>query len=234
MGSDHSGNLRQLHPIKFYRDLKKTKTMAAEQGDQLKQQIKLTAKIESAEDGSSYRVTVSADKTNRNTLLSTSELKTDFSHSINFQEFMVMDYYFEIEQPFIVQIIKDGNNYETINTTLGTIFGSRNNTFTQNLSKGEVISIISVPLSDTQEYLNINLQTKNYSQKDLTDWSKKCYYLISNQSKIYQSEALSDSGNFSVTNIPTNLLNPQFKIEFFNYKNKLVHSVNCSVADFVN
>ena len=54
-------NLKGQQAIKFYRDLKKTKTMADEKGEELKRQIKLRARIDSAEDGSSYEMTVSTN-----------------------------------------------------------------------------------------------------------------------------------------------------------------------------
>lgn len=233
MGNSH---VRPMMPVKFYRDLKKTKTMAEEQGVELKQQIKITCKIDGAEEGSTYDITISNTKNYTNILLSTSQVKTDLSHVINFQEMLITDYYFEVEQPFFIKVRKNGYLYHDISTTLGTIFGSRNNTYVQKAQNGnESISILSQPLSDTVEYLNIKLQAKNYSVKQAKDYHYFCYYLISvNNSKIYQSGSITPDGHFEETNIPTNLLTPEFTIEFFNCKNKQVYSAKTNVKDFTN
>ncbi|MCQ2821364.1 MAG: hypothetical protein MJ252_29230 [archaeon] len=231
MGQNH---LKGLQPIKYYRNLEKTKTSMEETGEKLKQQIKLRARIESAESGSSYKVIVSGNDNFTNVLLTSSEQKADLSKAVNFQEFMVMDYYFEIEQPFFLQLSKDGSNYHRINTTLGSIFGAKNNTFIQQAPGGETISIIAEPLLDSKEYLVMKLVCLNLKDKDYEDKHKGCYYLISSNCKIYQSEPISESGIFQVVNIPINIISPEFKIEFFNYKNQVKYSATCTPIDFVN
>ena len=144
MGIGHSG-AKPRQAVKFYRDLKKTKTMAEEQGENLKQQIKLSAKIEKADVGSSYIIYISNTSNFNNCLLQTSPTQADFSGVVTFQEFVVTEYYFEIEQPIHVKVCKNGSSsaYHEISTTLGTIFGSRNNTFTQKANSGnETIVLI--------------------------------------------------------------------------------------------
>lgn len=227
-------NLKGQQAIKYYRDLKKTKTMAEEKGEELKKQIKLRARIDAAEEGASYELKVGTSSNYSNTLLTTSAQRCGISRDIDFPEFLIMEYYFEIEQPFHVQVTKNGYQYHSISTTLGTIFGSRNNTFVQKCSGGESISIISEPLSDIVEYIDIRLQGK-LNSKDISNYHDKIYYLIStNTSKIYQSEPMSATGTFNRTDIPTNLLTPSFKFELFNSKHKSIFSITTNVPDFCN
>ncbi len=209
--------------------------MAEEQGEVLKQQIKLNAKIEKAETGSSYQVVISNSSNYSNTLLTTTQTQCDFSGNVVFQEFAITDYYFEIEQPFFIKVTKNGSIFHQISTTLGTIFGSRNNTFIQKADRGnEVISIVSAPLSDTVEYLDINLTCANVTPKELKHYENCCYFLISSSSKVYQSESISAQGTFAATRIPSNLLTPQFTITFFNYKHKEIYSATTTLQDFTN
>lgn len=219
--------------IKFYKDLKQSNTIKVE-GDGLKKQIKMKVRIEKGEDEAMYSINIYADQQNRVNLLSTSQQRANSSGIIDFQEFLLMEYYFEKEQSLFIQINKNGYLLESFKTTVGTVFGSRNNTHSKQLNSSELIVISSEPLSDTTEYLYIKLQCENLTENDLRNPKLLCYYLISTNTKIYQSETISINGVFNETRIPSNLLSPQFTIQFFNYKKKCVYTLNTNINDFVN
>ena len=228
-----SKSIKGMKSIKFYRDFNTSNTMKMEQQEVLKKKIKVSAQIASPESFANYSIRVSDL---RNNLLSTSSQTSNGGQNIVFSEFLVMEYFFEKEQPIKIQIVKNGYNYKNFQTSVGSIFGSRNSTLNQKFPNiQESVLITSEPLSDTNDYLYLRFQCANFKDVDFQDEKKSCYYLLSSSKvKIYQSEPMSDKGNFDDTHIPCNLLNNQIKIDFYNHSKKLVHSISATVAEFTD
>ena len=153
----------------------------------------------------------------------------------------IYDYIFGKQQEILIEMKKiDSNNQPNIfslSTTVGQLIG--NNKKSQNKTKlfklkdhKEEIRISAQKMKKKELFLIVHFKlmiaSKNnasLTEEEIVEYFKdekyKFYYLIEKKSgeKIYESEVFTDNGKFNIVQIPINILNSDFYISFFSYKN---------------
>ena len=153
-----------------------------------------------------------------------SEEKKNYSkQKIVFEKFFTCDFYFEKQQKLQIILIKDNHPIE-INTTLGSIIGSIQSTFTYNYTEDESLVIKAEKLGKEEDLLDIKFNLENYSDPNFFI-NNKFYYLITcGNTDIYKSAENTDKGTFEHIHIPICLLQPFYTVNLYNLQDKIVYS----------
>ena len=155
------------------------------------------------------------------------ETVTCHGNIITFNKTYLCTYSFEIPQLMRITVFKNGQNIGSFTPYLGSIVGSPNSTFRVKVSpdKPEFIVISAKSIGDCKNLLIFNFMIKANKNVNFDDTKNKIYFMItSNFKKIYSSELISKYGQFKTTSIPKELLEPQFEVTFFNYRNEKIVS----------
>ena len=140
----------------------------------------------------------------------TEKLHRNNNNHITFNQFFILDYYFEREQP--ITLFVNGGINETITTSLGSIMGSRGQKFIKQLSSGATLQVNTAALNNNNMKCEINCNISgNLKGMGL------CYLIryhgtqtnpINNT--IYRSEIKDNPTNikFNVMHIPSYFLAP--------------------------
>ena len=117
---------------------------------------------------------------------------------------------------------------------LSTVVGSPNSTLKGKITEHEFeeyeISVVAV--NGSNEYVEFSFDV--YTEGNLSKEKNKFYYSVGNNTRLYQSEAVSNKGTFNTTFIPLYLLTPEFKIIFYNVKHTPIASFTTSVNELIN
>ena len=135
----------------------------------------------------------------------------DTSNTINFEKFFAMPYFFERQQLLDFRIY-NGSHYETIQTSLGSIMGSRKQTLIKKLPDGSDFQVQGREIKKSNKLLNFNISLKGnftgmgvgYTIINLGTEQKP----VSN--KLYESEMKKTKENtitFAQCSIPVMFLN---------------------------
>ncbi len=220
MGNDE---IKKLKSIKYYKDITNKNKNISNINDNLHEDVKLTFFINNCNLNSKYNFKVLGN--NNQLLLSTKPISPKNNNELIFDNSLIITFYFEKEQQLLIEFYINNEKF-IINITLGQIAGSRNNTFVykfENLS--EMLSIKLDKLEETKSYLNFQFDIKPNIPLDFSEPKNKICYLISNKTKLYSSEGLSDNATFNNIDIPINLLKPQFNITFYDFKKKIIGEI---------
>jgi hypothetical protein len=146
----------------------------------------------------------------------TEERTKDISNNIYFDQFFVMTYYFEKQQLLDFKVY-NGNNFEQIKTSLGSIMGSRKQTLIKKLSDGSDFEVHGKEIKKSNKLLVFNISAKGKFM------GKPLRYTITNlgtnedsvSKKLYDSEVkkAKENINFGQCIIPVMLLNTNGKPE---------------------
>lgn len=155
---------------------------------------------------------------------------------------ILIQYYFEKEQPLLFEIYKIKNEIPIIyklQTSLGCIMGSRKNTLQKKIDENcnETLSVCAGKISNNKdELLLLKFELKSDVPIAWQEIKNKIVFKItsSNDSPVYKSECISDSGKFNSVKIPTLLLNNVFYISFFDCKNREVCKITTNLAEISN
>ena len=229
MGNDE---IKKLKSIKYYKDITNKNKNISNINDNLHEDVKLTFFINNCNLNSKYNFKVLGN--NNQLLLSTKPISPKNNNELIFDNSLIITFYFEKEQQLLIEFYINNEKF-IINITLGQIAGSRNNTFVykfENLS--EMLSIKLDKLEETKSYLNFQFNIKSNIPLDFSEPKNKICYLISNKTKLYSSEGLSDNATFNNIDIPINLLKPQFNITFYNFKKKIICEIFTTLEEFSN
>ena len=141
----------------------------------------------------------------------------DMNNTISFEQFFAMPYFFERQQLLDFKIF-NGSQVETIQTSLGSIMGSRKQTLVKKLQDGSDFSVHGREIKKSNKTLNVEISVKgNLIGMGLL-------YTITNlgtdknpiATKLYDSETLktkADNISFQRCTIPVMFLNPTGKAE---------------------
>ena len=160
------------------------------------------------------------------------------------------DYIFGKEQKLnLVLMIKKLNGFNSypILTTIGEIVGKENSTKCFDIEGiNEKLEIKAQKLKTKINYLTIHFrieivstQNEKISEMQRDEYFKneqfKLYYKIEKNNKIlYESETYTDDGKFNFVQIPLKIINSDFCIIFFNYKEQIIGKINTSVGEITN
>ena len=147
----------------------------------------------------------------------TEKRSKDMNNTISFEQFFAMPYFFERQQLLDFKIF-NGSQVETIQTSLGSIMGSRKQTLVKKLQDGSDFSVHGREIKKSNKTLNVEISVKgNLIGMGLL-------YTITNlgtdknpiATKLYDSETLktkADNISFQRCTIPVMFLNPTGKAE---------------------
>ena len=142
----------------------------------------------------------------------TEKRSKDNNNLISFEQFFAMPYFFERQQLLDFKIY-NGNHFETIQTSLGSIMGSRKQTLVKKLPDGSDFQVQGREIKRSNKLLTFDINLKgNFVGMGLS-------YTITNlgteknpvATKLYDSETLNTKTNmitFSKCSIPVMFLNP--------------------------
>ena len=142
----------------------------------------------------------------------TEKRSKDNNNLISFEQFFAMPYFFERQQLLDFKIY-NGNHFETIQTSLGSIMGSRKQTLVKKLPDGSDFQVQGREIKKSNKVLTFDINVKgNFVGMGLS-------YTITNlgteknpvATKLYDSETLNTKTNmitFSKCSIPVMFLNP--------------------------
>ena len=181
-----------------------------------REKVKLTLSLKNIQDSSQYEVSllIYSDKQRLNFRnVSTTESASAKNNEITFNQLLIMEYYFEKEQPLGFQI--KGSFNETVQTTLGSIMGSRGQKLKKTLSNNSILEISGQRLSDLKTNLNFDVNVSGNLNGMGISFLIKYLGTQSNplNNNIYRSEIANNKTNitFEKISIPTIALCPDGK-----------------------
>ena len=242
MGNDE---IKKIRSQKFFSDLNRVNCTQNAEGNvnDLNEKIALKASITNIEKSAHYSIQLFSVFGQTNTPLNEPQtcVNDEISNSAVLTTSILMQYYFEKEQPLLVIINKLGGtnprNFE-MRTTLGCVMGSRKNTFIRNIpdANGEVLNIAAEKIKNTEDILVLRLNVSSNQKCNFADSKNKLVFHLMNNSKnpIYNSECLSNIGKFNEVKIPAGLLEQGIVLSFINNKKKVVAEIQTNVQELLN
>ena len=141
-------------------------------------------------------------------------------NEIDFQQFFAIPYFFEKQQLLDFKVYSNANSYssETIQTSLGSIMGSRGQTFKKKLSNGSDIYITGREIKKSSKLVNFDISIRGnmvgmgikYSITNLGTQKKPCNTkLYDSETKKYNQNSINKNNmSFFLCKIPVMFLNP--------------------------
>ena len=206
-------------PTIFFKEVIDNQEVECDPNTKSGERIKLTLILKNT-DATDYQYEV-IDKTQDppKSLLVSDRAKPQMDGTVHFNAILIMYYKFEMKQ--LLQFKIKRNIEGEISTmefpvVLGTVVGSPNSTLKGKISERdfEEFEISAVTVSNSNEYVEFSFDV--YTKGNLSIEQNKFYYSIENKTRLYQSEAVSNTGKFN-TIIPLYLLTPEFQIIFQNF-----------------
>ena len=241
----NSLEIKEKNEIKFF-----TKNKSKQEASSLKEKIILTLEINNCIKDNIYSLKIIYSDNEFKDSKTSDFIKSSISNS-SLQIFQYnCEYKFEKEQNLFIEIkINDNKKLRTYNiqTSIGEIIGNENN------NKN---GIKLYDLNETPEQLKIKSEKKKTNIKfvivhftlkispEMNNQAEyvffknnkyKIYYIIEKEGKkLYESETFTDNGKFNIVQIPVDILNSDFNISFYNYKNQQIGSIKTNIKDFTN
>ena len=116
----------------FFKDYSNTNNFALNAGE-LQSRVKLTIQLTNA-NGTSYSYKAFDLSKQANNLLVQSDDNPARAGVVKFNTVVLMEYFFEREQPLMIEVLKNKSIKSTFKVTLGSIVGSRKNTLSKKLA----------------------------------------------------------------------------------------------------
>ena len=201
---------------------------------EMKEKVMVTINISNSNPSTEYYIKSFEKKDDTEKMITETEKLKGNNNIIKFQTTFILDYYFECQQLLIFKIYTN-NTENIINTSLGTIVGSRGNCYSKKINdnRNEIINISGFQTLSSNNSNGTHLLIKFYIINDdnikgynFKDTNNKFYYKIINKTDLYRSEDISDKGTFFSIKIPLSFLSPNFTIIFYNNKDKQLTSFN--------
>lgn len=191
----------------------------------MEQRVSLMVSIKNVDTSNEHKVeliiyTDSNRKVSKSAGFTENKAKNITDNTIVFEQFFAIPYFFEKQQllDFKVYSNASSNEFETIQTSLGSIMGSRGQTLKKKLSNGSDIYITGREIKKSNKILNFEINLKGimtgmgikYSITNLgTDKKPSSTKLYESENKkINKNAIVKDSLSFNICKIPVMFLNP--------------------------
>ena len=152
MGNHCSSKTYNKEPIQFYKNVNINET----DQNSAKEKVKLTITLHNVQDTNQKWVSLllytSKQRNNYKIGGQTERQSKDLQNNISFTQFFIMEYYFEKEQPMGINIQSNQSSPMLVQTTLGSIMGSRGQKFKKDLDDGSSLEINGKSLNNTNMY----------------------------------------------------------------------------------
>ena len=236
--------IKKQRSQKFFADSTRANLAQNQTGnaDDLSEKVALRVSLSNIQRDSGYCVQLFNTAGGMNVPLCQSEnLEKDNKGNAILKTSILIQYYFEKEQPILVNVVrsKEGSTPDNYNitTTLGCIMGSRKNTLIKPIpqGKGENLVIAAEKIHQSEDVLDLAFEVTSNSKVNWKEAKNKMVFqLSSGGNPVYKSECISDLAKFDKVKIPTALLAKGINIEFYDCKNKKVADINTSIDELVN
>ena len=219
MGNNCSSKTYNKEPIQFYKNVNINET----DQNSAKEKVKLTITLHNVQDTNQKWVSLllytSKQRNNYKIGGQTERQSKDLQNNISFTQFFIMEYYFEKEQPMGINIQSNQSSPMLVQTTLGSIMGSRGQKFKKELDDGSSLEINGKSLNNTNMKANFDISVNGgtFKGQGLTFLIK--YLGVQNNPQnnpIFRSEIRDDfvnMGTFQRCTIPAMYLAPDGKYE---------------------
>ena len=240
MGASGYTNLLNQKSKKFYTDLSSINATENIQNNDLSEKIQLKISICQIDENCQYKVKLYSIKNNKKVLLNEFfDCSSDDNITTNLKTPIIIRFYFEKDQPLLIEIIRENSGdyiQNEIKTTLACIMGSRKNTFERKIvsERKEILIIKGDKLGQSEEVINIKFDIIPKKKGSFSEIKSKMYHeVFSEKNILYRSECLNDKGIFSPVKIPVGLFKDS-KINIIIYKNnkKQRGNFNASIFEF--
>ena len=194
--------------------------------------VKLEFTLDGCENQCNYQIMVTM--TDNNDTFLTEEVVVK-QRIITFNTCYICDYFFERQQYFNIQLIKDGKPREKFKVALGIIVGSPNSTYKTTFGNNESLIINAQSVKDTDSYIDFDFIVKSSNNIDFNVIDNKISYQILNRGRlVYQSESISSFGKFEPIRVPLAILEPDFTISFLNSCQNVLIFKDETISGFVD
>ncbi len=236
--------IRSQGSLKYFSDVSNISSSQSNSGNaqDLSEKVALRISLSNVIKNAGYSIQLFNGVGQMSTPLSQSQnLEKDKLGNAVLKTAILVQYYFEREQPLLVNVVCSREGFAPVNyniqTTLGCIMGSRKNTLNKPIpdGKGENLIIAAEKIQEGEDLFELEFVVRS---KTTVDWSeiknKLVFKLNSGTNPIYQSECISDEGKFEKVKIPAGLLSKGINLMFYDCKNKLVQNVNTTIQEMIN
>ena len=236
--------IRNQKSKKFFIDLTRENYIPKEleKGDDLSEKIALRISLSNIQRDCVYSIQLLSGRGQMNTPLNNPQnFENDGQGNAILKTIILIQYYFEKEQPLMVNIFcsKEGfnpNNYN-VQTTLGCIMGSRKNTLIKPIQdgKGENLIISAEKIKEAEDIFELAFEVQPNIPVNWEEIKNKIVFKLNTpKSTIYQSECISDQGKFEKVIIPAGLIADEFNLEFYDCKSRLVGEFSTNIKEMIN
>ena len=244
MGCNSFPNFENQKPQKFYTDLSSINPGGKwdKVNIELSEIIQLKVSINQIEKGYTYKIRLLNinDYNQKSALNDYAECICKDNITANLDLPIVIRYYFEKEQPLIIEILKtkfDGSETFQLDTTLGCIMGSRKNTYQANIftSESEILILKGEKLNQSEEVIKVAFDIKPNRKVAFVDIKNKFYFEIFSDIILYRSEYINKEGIFASIKIPLGLFKDNnIIIIFYNSSKQSCGNFIFNIGDFTN
>ena len=161
------------------------------------------------------------------------EKKIQSKQKVVFEKFFVCDYFKNNQQNIQITINKN-NIPKIINTSLDDIINAPNSTFVINLINDELFVVKAEKLGVDEGILNIFITIKNEQEPNYFIDNKLYYLVTCRNCDIYRSAEIRNNGAFVPSQIPICLLQPNYTISFYNFRDEPVFSITRTIQKVIH
>ena len=231
MGND---KIKRIRSQKFFSELNRVNFTQNQKGNpsDLNEKKALKSSITNIEKGARYTIQLFSVYGQSNTSLNEPQscLIEEITNIAVLTTSILMQYYFEKEQPLVIVVINkiggiNPRSFE-IRTTLGCVMGSRKNTLIKNIPDafGEVLNVAAKKIGNSEDIFILRLNINPNGRINFSEIKNKIVLHMMNNSRspIYNSECISDQGQFNEIKIPWGLVANGIILYFINNRKKVI------------
>lgn len=233
----HASHTLKKVPTVFFKEIVDNKEVECDPNTKSGERIKLSLFLKNA-DATDYQFEAFDESQGApKSLMVSDKAKIQSDGTVHFNSIIIMYYKFELTQKLTFKIKRNTDGELAtlqFSVILGCIVGSPNSTLSGKINDYdfEEFVISAVPVAKSNEYVEFSFSV--YTTGNLSIEKNKFYYLIENNTTLYQSEAVSNNGKFNTTLIPLYLLTPDFRIIFQNFNHTPISSFTTSANELIN
>ena len=170
------------------------------------------------------------DKTEKKVCTDNENKKISFSNS------KIMDYNFNQIQNMNIKVFKNEKKTNIKNITIGEILTDKNKKVSKEIFSDtkEILTIKAININGNIKFTIIDFEAIQSKEIQFEKKENKFYYIITNNTKLYRSELISNEGKFKQSKIPSGFLKPNFQIEFYDTKENKIFSIDTTLENFLN
>ena len=244
MGCTSLPNFKNEKAKMFYHDLSSINPGGKlnKEDAELSENIQIKVSITQIEKGYTYKIRLLniKDYNQKSSLNEYAECICQDNMTANLDLPIIIRYFFEIEQPLKIEILKtrsDDSETFQVDTTLGCVMGSRKNTYQTNIftSKHEILILKVEKLNKSEEVIRVSFDIKSNKKVSFEDIKNKMYFEIFSDIILYRSECINKEGIFDPIKIPLGLFkDKKIIIKFYNSSRQSCGNFTFNIDDFTN